>query len=230
MKFWGQIGVCVLAVAITVAAAIYQGQLTNRWGKSEGIDGALSLLETLPADYGPWHLEERTKLSAEEIKILQCAGNVQGRYINNDTGETVLVSTLLGPPGPTSVHRPEICFPAVSFPQETERQRVTFGSGDKQHSAWMVQFRDTKNPAGGIVRVYYAWSDGGPWQAADQPRITFGTRPYLYKVQIIAELPESAISEANDAGKSFLSVFMPTFEKLAVGLQSKEKQAGGNKK
>jgi hypothetical protein len=223
MKFWGQIGICVLAVGITIAAAAYQGRLTNRWGSSQGTESALALLDSLPEDYGPWHLEERTKLSAEEIKILQCAGHLQGRYVNKDSGETVLVSTLLGPPGPTSVHRPEICFSAVNFPQETDRKRVDLGSGEAPSSAWMVQFRDTKNIAGGVVRAYYAWSDGGTWQAADEPRITYGGRPFLYKVQVVAQLPESAAAETNDAAKSFLSEFMPRFEQLAAEHQVAEK-------
>lgn len=216
MKFWKPVLIVALAVGTTWAAGLHQGRLSNRWGASENVDSARILLASLPANFGPWQLQDREKLPGEVTKILQCADYLAGTYIHKETGETVHVNLLLGPPGPMSVHRPEICFPAIDFPLESERQRVSLRPGHDEETAWMVNFRNEKNVAGGLVRVYYTWSDGGPWTASDQPRIAFGARPYLYKVQVVVPLPETAATDESDAGRNFLKDFVQEFEKAAT--------------
>ncbi|MCC7087144.1 MAG: exosortase-associated EpsI family protein [Pirellulales bacterium] len=225
MKQVGQISIVVLAIGVTVAAAIHQGHLTNRWGASQRMEAAVPVLQSLPKDLGPWRLDAPDKLPPEVVKTLQCPVYAGGQYSNRETGETVLVSALLGPPGTMSVHRPEICFSAISFPQETDRQRTVILSDGIEHSAWKVQFRDMNSTDGGIMRVYYAWSDDGVWSAAEQPRIAFGTKPFLFKVQVVVRLSEAAASQASDPGQSFLSEFIPVFRKLI----DRHKLGRGNK-
>jgi hypothetical protein len=150
------------------------------------------------------------------LKILQCESYVSGSYTNRETGDKVMVSTLLGPPGPMSVHRPEICFSAIDFPIESERKRVAVLSDGVEHSAWMVQFRDIRDSSGGVIRVYYAWCNGNAWTAADEPRVSFGSEPFLFKVQIVIRLPEGNAQQANDPARTFLSDFIPVFKQLTT--------------
>jgi hypothetical protein len=225
IKGFGQVGLLIVAAVITCAAGIHQGQLTNRWGLPQGVEGAAKLMSAMPVDIGSWHLAEPETLPAESQKILQCSSYVGGRYTHRETGEAVLVTTLLGPPGPMSVHRPEICFSAIDFPVETERRRVVVSSDGVEHSAWMVQFRDVRDPKGGLIRVYYTWSNGEVWTAADEPRISFGSEPFLFKAQIVVQLPEANAPQTSDPGQAFLSDFIPVFKKLtAQHLQSGSKE------
>ena len=38
---------------------------------------------------------------------LECAGYANRRYISNVSGQTVAVTIIVGPPGPTAVHTPK---------------------------------------------------------------------------------------------------------------------------
>lgn len=216
MKIVTQVVIIVVAAAITLGAAIHQGRTSNRWGLSGQMTEVVPVVQTLPRDIGRWRLQDTEKMSAYEERTLQCADYLKATYVNQDTKQQVQALLLLGPPGPTSVHRPEICYSAIDFPQDSERTSVVLQSHDegKSDTAWMVQFRNNKDVSGGLLRVYYAWSDGSKWQASEEPRITYGTRPYLFKFQVNAEIDDSATGDDDDAAKAFLIDFIPVFEQL----------------
>ena len=98
-----------------------------------------------------------------------------------------MLAVIVGPPGPISVHTPEICYSGAEYTQIGERQAVFLGDGGAKQSAWLTQFPRTTSR--GMACVYYAWSDGGNWKAADQPRVSFAGRPLLYKFQLAVQMP-----------------------------------------
>lgn len=230
MKILSQIAIVVVAALITLGAAIHQGRTANRWGLSGEMMEIAPVVTSLPRDIGRWHLESPEKMTAYEENTLQCAEYLKGAYVNRDTGETVMANLLLGPPGPTSVHRPEICFSAIDFPQESQRKSIVLRGGkegektSESDTAWRVQFRNTKDISGGVVRVYYAWNDGTQWTASEDPRVAYGTRPYLFKIQVVSNLDESASADEDDPAKAFLMEFIPVFEQV-IAQHSKQTDA-----
>ena len=61
------------------------------------------------------------------------------------------------------------------------------------------------------LEAYYAWSDGGMWQAAKHPRVWLTGR--LYKIQLVCQ-PTKA-GEVSDA-VMFLQQFLPKLQPLLV--------------
>src|SRR5262249_49697393 len=154
-----------LLIAITVVAAIVQGRATNRWGASDTVANAATIFTRLPKTFGDWNLLEPQKLSPQVCGMLQTEHYLQGVYEHRSTGQRATLTLLLGPPGPMSVHVPEICYSAADFSQISERHRVSIGLGDTNDTAWMTQFHSMHDVQGTVVRVYYSWHDGQRWNA-----------------------------------------------------------------
>ena len=212
------IGVLVLAGAITFTTALVHGRWTSRWGAPQLMTLQAEVLQRLAKDFGPWQMIQASELPQAVRGILQCADYRQAVYRNRDTGEQVLCTLLLGPAGPMSVHTPEICYTSIDSEALGPRRRVQLSPGVPQDSFWMVQFREVHEPSVGILRVYYAWNEGtGSWTAAEEPRVTFGGHPFLFKVQVSTTLPESAETGSQDPAHDFLPFFTREFAHAVVG-------------
>jgi hypothetical protein len=209
----------VFVVAVTFSAAILHGRWTNRWGSPTALGEAANVFARLPSEFGGWHKLKSEELTANVRGILQCQDYVQAVYENQQTSEQVLLTLLLGPPGPMSVHTPEICYASVDSVEIGSRKRVQLPPESSENSAWMVQFREAHQPAQGITRVYYTWGDGLSWNAVEEPRITYGGSPYLFKMQVRVPLPEGAEKESSDSARSFIAALVPAFAEAAAPLR-----------
>jgi Protein of unknown function (DUF3485) len=211
-----------LAAGITLVAAALHGHWTNRWGPSDALPKASKVFAQLPHEFGNWQLVDSQPLAPAARGILQCHNDSQGLYKNGQTGEQVLFTLLLGPPGPMAVHTPEICYGSIDQLPLAQRQRIVLDPPELNNSAWMVQFRDLHQVEGSITRVYYAWTDGSKWDAVEEPRITFGGNPFLFKLQLLVRLPEESAAVAADPGRAFLREFLPVFANAAAPLRRTE--------
>jgi hypothetical protein len=116
---------------------------------------------------------------------------------------------LVGPAGPTSVHTPDICYSSQDYAQEGPREATQVQATDKGQTAsfWVLKLRPNSLDAGRLTS-YYAWSDGGRWEASENPRWTFGGKPMLYKLQLAAPTPPVAQASKPDPGTLFLQSFL----------------------
>jgi hypothetical protein len=215
-----QILICVVAIGLTFTSSLLHGRWTNRWGKPVARADAEKVFEALPREFGHWRLVESESLPASALGILQCSGESQGVYENQETGERVLFTLLLGPPGPMSVHTPEICYGSIDHVPLADRLRITIDESKGNDTAWMVQFHDAHELQGNITRVYYSWNDATNWSAVEEPRVQFGGKPYLFKLQLLVRLPEEAASESQDPGRGMLREFVPVFAHAAAALKN----------
>ena len=132
--------------------------------------------------------------------MLECAGHVTRRYQNKTTGDNITLTIIVGPPGPTAVHTPEICYSSRSYSIKENRKRVNLDSAQSgPNPLWQATFRSNRI-ATDILHAYYAWSTGESWQASKNPRYQFGGLPLLYKIQIAGTVE----ADGKDPGKQFL--------------------------
>ncbi len=186
MNRTGYILIVVAIVSLTIVSGVVQGRFSQRWGPSTDMAAAGKNLKEMPTKFGSWEMRSEEPLAEFVVQTLQCSGFVNRRYHNLDTGRSVHVAIYVGPPGPISAHRPEICYSSQDFETQDKTERVEIRSGDKVSGEfWAMTFR-TNNVHQNPLRVYYAWSDGGRWQATESPRVTFGGGKLLYKIQLSA--------------------------------------------
>ena len=116
---------------------------------------------------------------------------------------------MLGPPGPISVHTPEVCYSSRDYDIKEERKRVKiFGTEDKPDEFWGLTMRN-KDVNADILRVYFGWANAGHWTAPKEPRITYGGQSKLFKMQLAATLPPDVDLEKNDVCLKFLQAVVP---------------------
>lgn len=206
----------VLAVALTVSSGVLQGRMRNRWGPSPDTLRAADKLAEVSPQFGDWRLRSSGKLGDTSEKMLECAGYFIRNYQNQATGDLVSVTLLLGPPGPISVHTPEICFPSRNYKVLGKREQVAIhGADGGDDQFWALGYK-ANNLRGDMLRVYYAWSPGNRWSATGDPRFKYAGQPYLYKIQLSAPLPAGADLQADDPCKKFLEDFLPVARKYML--------------
>ena len=192
------------ALGLTLVGGALYGNYSHRWGPPADLVAAGAMVEQLPSRIGPWQSVEDLTMSKSALEMLECAGYVNRRYQHESTGQVVSVAVIVGPPGPTAVHTPEVCYNSRAYEQESERQLIEFTAADgTAHSFWSVDF-NTRNVLADGLRVYYAWGLGDKWEASEAPRYQFAAKPGLYKIQLAATVPPGVANGSSDPGAEFL--------------------------
>ncbi len=213
-----------IVVGMTVASAVLQGRIRNRWGPSESMQAAAQELGKTPNSFGGpqndrWQLvvtETTDKLSDDVIEMLECTNYINRTYENRRTGEKVDVFVVIGPTGPISSHTPEICFSSQNYSSRDTHQRVSIPTAEEHDDEfWALSFK-TKSIHEDLLRVYYSWTTSGRWTATDNPRFAFVGSPYLYKIQLASEMPAGSNLRTTDTCREFLKDFLPVLRKHLI--------------
>jgi hypothetical protein len=196
--------------AVSLLVGVVHGRLTNRWGPQPDMEEASRRLESMPEDIEGWHCDPHSPPLDERVKeMLQCQGSLNRVYENVKTGQTVSVVVLLGPAGPISVHTPEICYSSQDYQIASDRVAYTI---DSQQDLWDLRLKAKEG--GAPLRVLYAWTNDGNWDATANPRFAFGGRPLLYKIQLAGPVPNETSDQ--DACRDFLDAFLPVLRKHLI--------------
>ncbi|HXT60353.1 MAG TPA: exosortase-associated EpsI family protein [Pirellulales bacterium] len=208
----------LIVFALTAVSGAAAGVLGNRWGTPPDLRAAAVRLDRLPADLGEWRLIDESPLDESLVEMLQCIGSTNRTYHNRRSGETVHMSLIVGPPGPTSVHTPEICFSSQGYHVVAAAERRAYAGASSEPSAQTEspaatnEFRKTafapdQGPPALLI-AYYGWCDGRAWLAPERPRFAFGGLPYLYKMQLAAKIVRRT-DEDGDPCDAFLRELLP---------------------
>jgi hypothetical protein len=199
-------------IALSLVSGLVQGRLTHRWGPPADLRAAARRFKQIPAAFGAWRLSRTHSIPAPVVAELQCAGYINGVWEHRLTGEVVRAFVLLGPAGPTAVHTPEVCYSSRDYQTTEPPARISFAADGTKHAFWAMTLRKPDVHADQL-RVCYAWSDGGAWEAPAHPRFRYGGASMLYKIQLAAHRPSGTSSEHRDACRDFLEAFVPALER-----------------
>ncbi len=110
-----------LALAVTLIGGALYGSLSQRWGAPPDLAAAGAHVSEMPRQIGSWSLVEDLPMEQSALDMLECAGYVNRRYVDQESGRAILVALLVGPPGPIAVHTPEVCFSSRNYDRQDER-------------------------------------------------------------------------------------------------------------
>ncbi len=200
---------CIASV-IAAVSGFSHGWLDGRWVDKPNVEAIGKKLNELPSQFGDWVLVENQELPDSTSSILRCYGYTLQVYQNSKNGRRLSVAVLLGPRGPIAVHTPEVCYSGQGIipTGKTTQEAIKFDADE--HTFWRVSFQ-SKIDSKPELEAFYAWSDGGNWQAAANPRVWLTSR--LYKIQLACQ-PTSE-GEVSD-GVLFLQQFLPNLQPLLV--------------
>ena len=197
-----------LAALLVVFNGVFHGIHTDRWSRSVDVEAAATRCKSLPLRIGDWTGEDANPLSDTEIKRAEIAGYVRRQYTHSKRGP-IHILLLCGRPGPISAHTPEICFSGAGYEIIGERQkhRAIASNDDPSGEFWTVRFRSS-NPQAPPIRAFWAWSDGGAWRAAENPRWSYARSGYLYKLYVTRAMTDVDEPIKTDPCLDFLSVLL----------------------
>jgi hypothetical protein len=197
-----------VAVALTLTGGALYGSYLQRWDAPAELTASAAELAKFPREIGRWTAVEDLTIDTFAMEMLDCAGYVHRRYLHRDSGQSIRLVIIVGPPGPTAVHTPEICFSSRAYEVTNQRTKSSVESPDgQQHSFWKVDFT-TRNAFADGLRVYYSWSHGAQWRASDSPRFELAGGPLLYKIQLATYVSPYLGDDAPDPGRQFLEEFL----------------------
>jgi hypothetical protein len=210
--------VVIVLLGATLLAGAVQGRITNRWGVQPSAQHAIEQLRPeLPEECGSWKLREKLTMSPEACRILEDPTYFSRAYVHQQTGDEVTVFVLLGNPGPVAVHTPEVCYSSKDYSVSAARQKATvkLDSGES-HDLWDLPMKANNPLRDGALRVYYAWSTGTRWEAAEHPRFSYGGLPHLYKIQMAVHSRPGSQAKDFDPAQDFLANFLPQLQPRLV--------------
>jgi len=189
----------VAVLTLTLLADVAHGVATGRW--NGGTPGA-PVMPPVPPQFGAW-VGEDLPSNVDD----QGLANLTRTYTHKKSGRSFVVSVTVGHPGLTAVHTPEYCYAGSGYeaaaPIETRAV-----DGPANGAFWTTAFR--KGSAAGTeqLRIFWAWSAGGAWEAPHHPRLHFMGRPALYKLYVVAPGGADAAPGKDPALDDFLAGFL----------------------
>ena len=206
-------------VALTLVSGTLYGRLTQRWGPPADLIAAADHVRDFPRQLGDWQLLDDSTMPDSTQKTLECAGYINRKYTHQKTGQSIGLALIVGPPGPTAVHTPEICYSSRSYTIKGLPEPKA--AKEQKHSFWGILF-ESRHAGAEKLQVYYAWNNGLRWEASKNPRIEFGGNQMLYKVQISGNVGLGFNTELPDPAWDFTLAFSnSSWTPISTGFKNK---------
>ena len=179
----------VAAVVLCIAGAGIAGFWTERWSerKSQMLDDFTARMGTIPEVIGDWEGTD-TDVDQKQVDASHCTAFVSRVYENKTTGKHVSVFAVSGTGRHLAHHTPEACYPASGFIMQGEPRGYVLstesdGPGYEFITATFLKSNVTEQQ---YQRVFWTFSNDGTWLGPDSAKRTFGTKPAVYKIYLIA--------------------------------------------
>jgi hypothetical protein len=194
-----------VTVTVLLAAGVVHGLWTDRWEAKPDPAAAAQRFNDLPLTIGEWD-GEALDVSARELQGL--TGYLARRYVNRDTGDVVTLALMCGRPRVVSIHSPDVCYAASGY-EVTAPTRYSPSDLAERADFWMTEMVRTRVAEQTRLRVFFAWSAHGPWQAPDNPRVVYAGVPVLYKLYLLRDLPAGNPPLTDDSCVDFFKRLQP---------------------
>jgi hypothetical protein len=201
----------LVAIAVVLSFGVAQGLWSHRWIASRDLEDAVARLGRVPAEASEWEGQDEV-FDPRQLEQAEISGHVLRRYQNRQDGSVVSILLVCGRTGPIAVHPPDVCYQAAGneLVGEPTREVVRRDGGLPPAEFMKADFLNRGSVIPRRLRIYWSWSDGGPWKAPGDPRLTFAGSPALYKVYVIHETVGAAGPAADpDPCLGFIRAFLP---------------------
>jgi hypothetical protein len=200
---------------LMVTVGVVEGRWTNRWQSSSRLAEATARLDELPLSVADWQ-GKAEPLDPKQLVAAQLTGGVVCNYVHRHTGANVSIMLVCGRPGPVARHPPEICYQGQGYVLHgAPTRQVLARQGDApEDSFWLLRFDREEAGVRDYLRLFYAWTASGRWEASDTPRFTFANSGALYKLYIM-EHPRR-LDEPLDQSpvQEFMHAFLPKLQQV----------------
>jgi hypothetical protein len=199
-----------VAFVLLASSGVVHGLLTGRWGISPDVRAAAARCDQLPMSFGEWESHVKD-ISPAELEVAEVVGYCSREYVKRgDQKQRVTLLLICGRPGPISVHTPDICYAGAGYSVVGNVEHYPIKS-DAVAAEFATACFSKPNPVPVPLRILWSWSDGGPWSAPDNPRLTFARSGALYKLYVLRGTDQTL--QKDDPCVEFLEALLPELQK-----------------
>jgi hypothetical protein len=169
-------------------------------------------------DFGSW-VGVDSPLDEKIIRVAEAAGNVSRSYLNRKNGDRLNVLLLCGPTGPIGSHTPDVCYGGIGFACKVKPARKGIAIPNSGVATFWTATFERQAATEEALKVYWAWSVNGDWEAVANPRTEFALKTFLYKLYAVrADNPTTRGQGTNqDPVEQFLVEFLPLVKSALTG-------------
>src|SRR5262249_27601274 len=201
------------ALPLLAVVGVAEGLWTNRWGPSADLDAASARLADLPLNVGEW---EGQVLELDQRQGAQAGmhGYLMRAYVHRETGSSLRVLIICGRPGPVAIHTPDVCYGGAGFvlTDGPAREALAANAVAPSPQFWSARFKKQKDAQPEQLRIRWAWTADGAWQAPDNPRLKFVGSSHLYKIYLIHRITGLEEHPEEDPTEDSLRAFLPQLQ------------------
>jgi hypothetical protein len=204
----------VIALAVVIPCGVVYGLWTDRWVVSDEPGASAAKLAGLPLTVGEWE-GEAMAVDTRGRAMAGVAGHLARRYRNRLNGGAVSVLLVCGRPGPVAVHTPDVCYDGAGYDLAAPPARFAVSSDPALPPAefWVADFLRVESAVPTRLRIFWAWSADGAWNAPDNPRLAFARFPALYKLYVLREAAVAGERPEDEPCTEFLRRLLPELAK-----------------
>ncbi len=220
-----------LGLLIAAVSGWRHGLLTDRWGPPSNVLKVAEQVESLDLEIAGWDSRALGKLEGRTRKLAGAEGYFSRQYVHKDSNVWVQVTMLCGRPGPIALHSPDYCFTLAGMKQLDSESKIQISHANQEdpENFWVADYRPPESKPGPDIRTFWAWStDGTEWSIPEDPRFTFASAPYLYRIYF--SVPTTAFkpsvtgkegpSETEMIARQFIHDFLARYSELVAKLES----------
>ena len=207
--------ITLITAAFIIAAGVWHGTATGRWGETHELQDAVARVKAMPFTVGDW-ISKDLAVNPRHLEVGEIAGHLSRTFVHKISGESINILLVLGKPGPIAVHSPDVCFEGAGYkmgPKTT--YALKNASVDRYDEFWSAKF--TKDPQPAPLHILWAWTTGGLWMAPDNPRLTFYRSPVLFKLYIIREVKAQDAPMVDETMQLFIKDVLPALKATITG-------------
>lgn len=192
-------------LSLLLIAGGVHGMWTHRWSEVTRNNVGNDLLANINTPVGAW--QPGTFLAVGEKDAPKGTKIVSRAFTSPKSNKPITVSVASGIPGVVAAHTPDVCYLGSGYTLKNPPSKQTLSlSHGGSASFYVADFQKTSATGTETVRVRWAWSADGTWQAPDYPRLFFAKSqwnlPILYKLYIVHALDDEDLTK-NDPYRTF---------------------------
>jgi hypothetical protein len=185
--------------------------MSERWGIFPELEASASRLENLPLDIADWKGQEGEKMDARMKKAAGSVGDLHRVYTSSTQKEPVTLDIVCGRPRDMFSHTPERCYPAAGFERGGTQDKTTI---DGVEGEFFTNTYIKSDPSGTTnLRIYWAWTPDGAWEAPDDFKWKLGAQRALFKLYVMVPVTNREQGTDRNAAAEFIRVLIPELRK-----------------
>ncbi len=177
-----------LAFGFVLAGAAVHGAITHRWSVFAPNVARTERMHAVEVKFGDVEVSD----VPHDVPLKERSIATSRQYFSPSQNVSAVLSVISGVPGAVSTHTPDVCYTASGYKMTFGPKRETFKLPDGKTAMYFVaDFEKRKATEVERLRVRWAWTADGTWDAPDYARFQYMKATELYKLYIVTALAES---------------------------------------